>query len=282
MSSGGWRNQRVASRGALNHDHAATLTTRSSLLFPGQVTGMAGLSLDPMPPRPRFAVLPSPTVIATLRQVPFFAALPEADLERLASSARQKKFPKNMVIMSQGDENDSPALYVIASGRIKVGISDQEGKEVILSMLGPGQFFGEMSLIDGHPRSANIETTEASEFVVVNKDDFKLFLSQNFDMALAFMREIVRRLREADKKIESLALMDVYGRVARVLLDMAEKTVDGKLVIKRRLTKQDIARMIGASREMVSRVMKDLVEMNHVSFHGTVIVLNENLGASAR
>ena len=280
MSSGGWRNQRVASRGALNHDHAATLTTRSSLLFPGQVTGMAGLSLDPMPPRPRFAVLPSPIVIATLRQVPFFAALPEADLERLASSARQKKFPKSAVIMSQGDDTDS--LYIIASGRIKVGISDQEGKEVILSMLGPGQFFGEMSLIDGHPRSANIETTEASEFVVVNKDDFKLFLSQNFDMALAFMREIVRRLREADKKIESLALMDVYGRVARVLLDMAEKTVDGKLVIKRRLTKQDIARMIGASREMVSRVMKDLVEMNHVSFHGTVIVLNENLGASAR
>jgi CRP/FNR family cyclic AMP-dependent transcriptional regulator len=184
------------------------------------------------------------------------------------------------VIMSQGDDTDS--LYIIASGRIKVGISDEEGKEVILSMLGPGQFFGEMSLVDDHPRSANIETMEASEFVVINKDDFKRFLSQNFDMALAFMKELVRRLREADKKIESLALMDVYGRVARVLLDMAEETVDGKLIIKRRLTKQDIARMIGASREMVSRVMKDLVEMEHVSFRGTVIVLHENLAESAR
>ena len=139
-----------------------------------------------------------------------------------------------------------------------------------------------MSLIDDHPRSANIETMEASEFVVVNKDDFKHFLAQNFDMALSFMKELVRRLRDADKKIESLALMDVYGRVARVLLDMAEETVDGRLMIKRRLTKQDIARMIGASREMVSRVMKDLVEMNHVSVHGTVIVLNDNLAQSTR
>ena len=222
----------------------------------------------------------SPAVLATLRQVPFFAALPEAHLEELASTARQKKFPKSAVIMSQGDDTDS--LYIIASGRIKVGISDEEGKEVILSMLGPGEFFGEMSLVDDHPRSANIETMETSEFIVINKDDFKRFLSQNFDMALAFMKELVRRLREADKKIESLALMDVYGRVARVLLDMAEETVDGKLIIKRRLTKQDIARMIGASREMVSRVMKDLVEMEHVSFRGTVIVLHENLAESAR
>ncbi|MCA3072204.1 MAG: Crp/Fnr family transcriptional regulator [Rhodocyclaceae bacterium] len=235
-----------------------------------------------MLPRPRFSVPASPTVIATLRLVPFFAALPESDLQRLASTARQRKCPKNTVIMSQGDDTDSLSLYIIASGRIKVGISDEEGKEVILSILGPGQFFGEMSLVDDHPRSANIETMEASEFVVVNKDDFKRFLSQNFDMALSFMKELVRRLREADKKIESLALMDVYGRVARVLLDMAEETVDGRLMIKRRLTKQDIARMIGASREMVSRVMKDLVEMNHVSFQGSVIVLNENLAESTR
>ncbi len=224
----------------------------------------------------------SPTVISTLRLVPFFAALPDSDLERLASTARQKKCAKHTVIMSQGDDTDSLSLYIIASGRIKVGISDEEGKEVILSILGPGQFFGEMSLVDDHPRSANIETMEASEFVVVNKEDFKRFLSQNFDMALSFMKELVRRLREADKKIESLALMDVYGRVARVLLDMAEETVDGRLMIKRRLTKQDIARMIGASREMVSRVMKDLVEMNHVSFHGSVIVLNDNLAESTR
>ncbi len=225
--------------------------------------------------------MPAPSaVLSTLRQVPFFAALPELHLEQIAASARQKKFPKSAVIMSQGDETDS--MYIIASGRIKVVISDEEGKEVILSMLGPGQFFGEMSLVDDHPRSANIETMEVSEFVVVGKEDFKRFLAQNFDMSLAFMRELVRRLREADKKIESLALMDVYGRVARVLLDMAEQTVDGQLVIKRRLTKQDIARMIGASREMVSRVMKDLVEMDHVSFRGQAIVLHEKLAEAAR
>jgi CRP/FNR family cyclic AMP-dependent transcriptional regulator len=184
------------------------------------------------------------------------------------------------VILSQGDASDS--LYIIASGRIKVGISDGEGREVILSMLGPGQFFGEMALVDDHPRSADIETMEASEFVVVNKDDFKRFLAQNFDMALAFMRELVRRLREADKKIESLALLDVYDRVVRLLVDMADDTVDGRLIIRRRLTRQDIARMIGASREMVSRVMKDLVEMNHVSFRGPVIVLDARLARPAR
>jgi CRP/FNR family cyclic AMP-dependent transcriptional regulator len=264
--------------------HAINIAPRSPLRRPvsPDVTGadeVACVAPGPARLRPRFSA-PAVSVIDTLRQVPFFAALPDAQLAQVAAIARSKKFPRGAVILSQGDASDS--LYIIASGRIKVGISDGEGREVILSMLGPGQFFGEMALVDDHPRSADIETMEASEFVVVNKDDFKRFLAQNFDMALAFMRELVRRLREADKKIESLALLDVYDRVVRLLVDMADDTVDGRLIIRRRLTRQDIARMIGASREMVSRVMKDLVEMNHVSFRGPVIVLDARLARPAR
>lgn len=220
----------------------------------------------------------TPNPVAALRQVPFFAALPEAQLHQLASTARQKRFAKSAIVLSQGDDTDS--MYILVSGRIKVSISDDEGKEVILSMLGPGEFFGEMALIDDHPRSANIETMETTECLVVSKDDFKRFLAANFDMALSFMKELVKRLRAADKKIESLALMDVYGRVARALLDMAEEAPDGRLLIRRKLTKQDIARMIGASREMVSRVMKDLEERGFIEVRedGTTVI-KERLNA---
>jgi CRP/FNR family cyclic AMP-dependent transcriptional regulator len=145
----------------------------------------------------------------------------------------------------------------VLSGRLKVMMSDAEGKEVILSILGPGEFFGEMGLIDDEPRSATVVTIEPCELLSIAKREFKKSLAENFDMSMAVMRGLVRRLREADRKIGSLALLDVYGRVARLLLDMAEN-VDGEKVVTKRLPKQDIAKMIGASREMVSRVMKDL------------------------
>jgi CRP/FNR family cyclic AMP-dependent transcriptional regulator len=222
----------------------------------------------------------SPVIVAALARVPFFAVLPPAELDRMAATLRMKRFARGAVIVSQGDDTDT--LYVIASGRTKVCISDDEGKEVIVSLMGPGDYFGEMSLVDDHPRSASIEALEPSELVVVGKDEFKASLARNFDMSLAFMRCLVGRLRSADKKIETLALMDVYGRVARALVDMSESCPDGRRVIRRRVTKQDIARMIGASREMVSRVMKDLVEMGEVEMVDDRMVLHPGLERTAR
>jgi CRP/FNR family cyclic AMP-dependent transcriptional regulator len=187
--------------------------------------------------------------------MPLLVGIGEAQLDVLAAGSVRRSFPKGRTIVSEGETSQS--LYLLLSGRAKVQRSDSEGKEVILAILGPGEFFGEMSLIDDAPRSASVITIEPSDFISVNKESFKAVLNSSTDMCLAIMRGIVKRLREADKKIETLALMDVYGRVARVLIDFAEN-VSGERVVKGKLPRQEIAKMIGASREMVSRVMKGL------------------------
>lgn len=192
---------------------------------------------------------------AFLRRVPLFSSLSEAQLDQLASGSVRKNYPRGRTIVSEGEPSQS--LYILLSGRAKVQRSDTEGKEVILAVIGPGEFFGEMSLIDDAPRSASVITIESSDFMAINKDSFKTMLGQSPDIAMQIMKGLVRRLREADKKIETLALLDVYGRVARVLLDFSE-TIGGERVVKGRLPRQEIAKMIGASREMVSRVMKGL------------------------
>ena len=209
-----------------------------------------------------------------LRNVPLFSVLPESQLSLLTSLVGRKTFPRATTIISAGDTTDS--LFVIISGRLKVMMSDDEGREVILAILNPGEFFGEMGLIDDHPRSATVVALEACELLSLSKRDFKKCLEDNFELAMTVMRGLVRRLREADKKIGSLALMDVYGRVARLLLEMSE-TVEGQKIVTKKLAKQDIAKMIGASREMVSRVMKDLQEGGYIETRGNTILIRDSI-----
>ncbi len=211
---------------------------------------------------------------AVLKAVPLFASFPEDQLRVLATMVMRKSAPRSNTIMAGGDPTDS--LYIVLSGRLKVMMSDSDGKEVILSILGPGEFFGEMGLIDDEPRSASVVTIEPCELLQLAKRDFNKCLAENFEMAMAVMRGLVRRLREADRKIGSLALLDVYGRVARLLLDMAE-TVDGEKMVTKRLPKQGTAKMIGASREMVSRVMKDLQMGGYIEVRGSNIVLRDTI-----
>jgi CRP/FNR family cyclic AMP-dependent transcriptional regulator len=215
-----------------------------------------------------------PASVSTLllRNVPLFSGLPEGQLALLTRVVGRKAYPRNTTIIAAGDPTD--ALYIVISGRLKVMMSDDEGREVILAILGSGEFFGEMGLIDDAPRSATVIAIEPCELLTISKADFKKCLSENFDIAMAVMRGLVKRLREADKKIGSLALMDVYGRVARLLMEMAED-VDGERVVTKKLPKQDIAKMIGASREMVSRVMKDLQTSGYIEVKGGSIVLRE-------
>jgi CRP/FNR family transcriptional regulator, cyclic AMP receptor protein len=217
-----------------------------------------------------------PTTVSTtvLRAVPLFSSVPDEQLRTLAMVVTRKSVARGATVMVAGDLTDS--LYIILSGRLKVMMSDAEGKEVILSILGPGEFFGEMGLIDDSPRSASVVAIEPCELLSIAKRDFSKCLSDNFEMAMAVMRGLVRRLREADRKIGSLALLDVYGRVARLLLDMAD-TVDGQKMVTKRLPKQDIAKMIGASREMVSRVMKDLQLGGYIEMRGSTIVLHDSI-----
>jgi CRP/FNR family cyclic AMP-dependent transcriptional regulator len=211
---------------------------------------------------------------AVLKAVPLFASFPEDQLRMLTTMVTRRSASRSTTIMAGGDATDS--LYIVLSGRLKVMMSDSDGKEVILSILGPGEFFGEMGLIDDEPRSASVVTIEPCELLAIAKRDFKKCLIENNEMAMAVMRGLVKRLREADRKIGSLALLDVYGRVARLLLDMAEN-VNGEKVVTKRLPKQDIAKMIGASREMVSRVMKDLQTGGYIEMRGSNIVLRDTI-----
>jgi CRP/FNR family cyclic AMP-dependent transcriptional regulator len=211
---------------------------------------------------------------AVLKSVPLFASFPDEQLRMLVTVVTRRSAPRGSTIMAAGDVTDS--LYIVISGRLKVMMGDADGKEVILTIIGPGEFFGEMGLIDDNPRSASVVAIEPCELLSVTKRDFKKSLAENFEMAMAVMRGLVRRLREADRKIGSLALLDVYGRVARLLLDMAED-VNGQKMVTKRLPKQDIAKMIGASREMVSRVMKDLQMGGFIEMRGSTIVLHDTV-----
>lgn len=208
--------------------------------------------------------------LVVLRNVPLFAGLNEGELERLSRVCGRKRAERGEFVVRAGESTDS--LYILLTGRAKVTNSDEEGREIILAMLGPGESFGEMGLIDGSPRSADVVALEASELLVLGKDEFQRCMKDNFQVALKLMQVLVRRLREADRKIESLALLDVYGRVARLLLEMAELD-DGKRIVKRKISKQDMARMIGASREMVSKVVRDLELSGYIAYEGDRIVI---------
>lgn len=207
-----------------------------------------------------------------MRNIPLFSGLGDEELGVLLRYAVRKTVPRNTLLFEQGAPGD--ALYVINRGKVKVVLSDADGKEVILSVLGPGDFFGEMALIDDEPRSAGVVTMEASEFYIISKSDFRTCVAKQPELATNLMRHLSRRLRIADQKIGSLALMDVYGRVAGTLLQLAETEGD-KRVLTGRYTQKDIASMVGASREMVSRIFRDLTEAGFIELDGDRIILHE-------
>ena len=193
--------------------------------------------------------------LVVLRNVPLFSGLDESELQRLSQVAVRRRAGRNEQVVRAGE--DAESLIVLLTGRTKVTNFDEEGREIILAWLGPGEFFGEMGLIDGSPRSASVVAVEPCELLAIGKSEFQRCMQENFQVAQKLMQILVRRLREADRNIESLALLDVYGRVARLLLDMSEDE-NGKRVVRQKISKQDMARMIGASREMVSKVIRDL------------------------
>src|SRR5262245_17375250 len=199
--------------------------------------------------------------------------LSEADLKSIGSHGVVRSYPKNAIIVNEGDSTDS--LYVILEGRVKAFVSDKDGRQVVLSTQGPGEYFGELVLDEG-PRSASIMTLEACRFLVVQKEEFRKFLLQNPAFALSLIEKLIARIRSLTASVKSLALMDVYGRVARLLLELAEES-NGGFVIAQRLTQQDIASRIGASREMVSRILKDLSTGGYLTQSRSGIVLHRKL-----
>jgi CRP-like cAMP-binding protein len=196
-----------------------------------------------------------------LSSVPLFKSLDAAELARFVELVREKSYPKGSVILFEDDPGDS--LFVVRDGRVKVVLVADDGREVILGILGVGEHFGELALIDDQPRSAHVIAMEESTLLVLRRDDFRRRVEANPVVAWSLLTELSRRLRRADDKIGSLVLLDVPGRIARMLLDAADE--GGAPLIEKPLTHQTIAHIIGASRETVSRAMREFQDSGWIS-----------------
>ena len=208
-----------------------------------------------------------------LRNIPLFQALDDIELASLEDLATERLVPRGGIILNAADAGES--LFAITAGRVKVFIGDEDGREITLKMLGPGDFFGELSLIDQEPRSASVSAVEATTLKILSYQAFRNCLIRFPGIGIAVMTELAKRLRDADRKIFNLALIDVYGRVASTLLELATSS-DGRLFVGERLSQQEIANMVGASREMVNRILKDLSDRGYISVEAKQITIHNN------
>jgi len=210
------------------------------------------------------------------RKFALFAELDDRELNSVAAVAKTRRYAKDDVVFHADESGD--VFCLIKEGKVKVTMISPEGKEIILSMMGAGDFFGEMALLDNEPRSATVIATETLELVTIWRSDFLQILSENFSITKKVLAELSRRLRSASNRIESLATMDVYGRLARFLLDLARqngKVLENGYVAVTRPTHQSIANMIGTSRETVSRLIHDLMKQNLLLSEGKMIYLRK-------
>ena len=203
------------------------------------------------------------------------SVLPESLRERLSKRAAVRSYARNAVIVTEADENAS--LYVLLAGRARVFVADENGREMHLGDLGPGEYFGEVTL-DGGPRSASVTAIEPCRCAILRRADFAQFIQEDPQLAMHVIGKLARLVRLLTENVRGLALMDVYGRVARVLLDLADE-VDGRQVIRGRITQKDIAARVGASREMVSRICTELAKAGYIRKEKDGLVLLRKLPA---
>ena len=208
-----------------------------------------------------------------LENVPLFSGLPKEALAEIEQHGSVKSYKKHVIVINQDDETYS--LYVILSGSVKVFVSGDDGREVVLNHQQAGDYFGDLALIDKQPRVASVMTTEPSKFMIISREDFLTCLSKNPEIAINLIKPMTSRMRMLAKNVSSLALLDVYGRVARILLEQAEE--QGGVLVTEKLTQQEIADMVGASRAMVSRILKDLKEGGYISIEKKRITIHHKL-----
>lgn len=205
-----------------------------------------------------------------------FSDMTPQDVEDLMAVAVVRSFPRHAIIINEGDDSDS--VYFIISGLVKVFLADGDGNEVIMATLKPGEYFGEMALEEGF-RSASVMAIEAVSAAVVRMPDFRAYLRTHPDFVFSLLSKLIRRARLVTRNLKSLALLDVYGRLAQMLNDLAEN-VDGKRMIVEPLTQQEMASRIGCSREMVSKILKDLTAGGYVEISRKTIEIKRPLPAS--
>ena len=209
-----------------------------------------------------------------LDNVELFEKLPSDAIESLAQHAVKRNYPKNAILFMEGDSNDS--LYIVESGKVKVFVTGDDGRQVTLNFEGPGDYFGELALIDGEKRSASVMAVTACVIIIISRANFRDFLASYPTVNLDLMQALVKHIRELTKSVRDLALLDVYGRVARLLEKLAS---EGDTTTAPKLTHQEIANMIGASREMVSRIMKELTIGGYIEPVQNGFIINKRLPA---
>jgi CRP/FNR family transcriptional regulator, cyclic AMP receptor protein len=197
------------------------------------------------------------------------APLTPETLRKIAATGVIRTYPKNTVIINEGETGDS--LFIVLSGRMKVYASNAAGREVVIAFHGPGEYVGEMSL-DGSPRSASVMTVEPTTCAVVNRASVREFLLANPEFAMHLIEKLIQRVRLTTENVKSLALSDVYGRLVKMLLTLAVERED-RLIVPERLTQQDIAERVGASRDMISRLLKDLVAGGYLVIQNHMITI---------
>lgn len=208
-----------------------------------------------------------------LKHIATFRGVPEAKLRPLAEKAVMRSVLKNVIVITEGEYTRS--LYLIVSGKVKIYLTDESGKELVLDVKGPGDYFGEMVLDDG-PRSASVMTIEPCQFAVISVADFKAALLASPEIALQVITNLIHMTRGLNENVRSLALLDVYGRVARMLLDMAVEH-GGQQVVQERLTQQEMANKVGTSREVINRILKDLTTGGYIKIEDRQITIVKRL-----
>jgi len=213
--------------------------------------------------------------IDILKKIDIFSGSNPEDFELISNITKTRFVKKNTLIISQGDENHS--MFIIIDGRVDVTVFDTKGKELILSSLTCGDYFGELSMLDGNPISANIMATTDCKLLIIHKDNFYPIMEHNPTISANIIHHLCSKIRELTKKVETFALRDVYQRFSLLLMDLSELNQSGKRIINTPLTHQNIALRIGASREMVSRIIKDLEKGGYISINKKIITLEKQL-----
>jgi CRP/FNR family cyclic AMP-dependent transcriptional regulator len=198
------------------------------------------------------------------------------DIQQLLSIATMRKFSRNAIIVSEGD--DSNSVYFIVSGSVKVFLSDEDGNEVVIATIKANDYFGEMALEEGH-RSASVMALEPVSLAIISISEFKAFLSSHPDFVFSLISKLIRRTRVVTKNFKGMALLDVYGRLAELLTELAE-SINDQTIILNPLTQQEMANRIGCSREMVSKILKDLSIGGYIECSRRQIIIKRRLPAS--
>jgi CRP/FNR family transcriptional regulator, cyclic AMP receptor protein len=218
-----------------------------------------------------------------LKNVPLFSDLSDSEIDILSKDSYVKKYDKNEMIIHKQDEGDT--FFALISGKVKVVLTDDEGKEFIVDILNPQEFFGEMSLLDGEPRSADVVAIEPTEVVALKRDDFMTQFTTHPHIAKKIIKVLGKRLRGANEHIESLVFLDVCGRLARILLDTAKesgKDVVGGIEIEVVHRRADLANLVGTTRETITRALKTLETMGYIKINKNSFLITNKAGLKNR